>query len=222
MANENGHTTTIPRALAAELVICEIMLALGLQAMLEGYKFESFRLPSFLIMLGLLILIVWVAQLLVSWSTIYPTLSPKTMPMRGMIHLWVYVPYTGLVYLSCKYQDQYPWPLLFITLIVILDIISSTLDAHFSKNKIIHETNHNWWIRDLLLIPLIMIAWIVYLQVDQSSGESPSIWSSLMFLGGMTAGYIFDLIANREFYGLWSKSKASGSRAKRSIYHRSV
>lgn len=190
MAQEVSPTAKVPRALAAELVICEILLALGLQEMLNGFKFDLLLafLPSFLILLGLLVLIVWVAHLLVSWSAIYETLSPNAMPMRGMIHLWIYVPYTALVYLACKYQGLYPWPLLFITLIMILDITTSPLDARFSRKRIIRTTNHNWFVRDLFLAPLIAIAWLVYSQVDQSSGASPSIWSGLLFLAGMITG----------------------------------
>jgi hypothetical protein len=196
-----------PRALAAESLVEGVLLALGLEVMLGQFDFEVINWPSLCVLLGLVILVVWVAQLLIGWEDLFQSVGAMQLPLGGMLHLWILVPYIGLVYLACRYQPNYAVVLTCITLIYVLDLFGAAIHWWRSTSEFVCTLNRNWVIRDICIFtPLLGIAWCLYFALERNDQQSPTGWSGLVFLVGMTIAYLSDMRMNRDFYGthrLW-------------------
>lgn len=202
----NSELESAPRTLAAEMLVQGVLLALGLGEMLSTYEFRAIVWPQLLVLLGLVILVVWVAQLLVSWERMFGRVDVTRLPLGGFFHLWVMVPYTGLVYLACKYHHHYRMVLTFVTLIGVLDLCGSMFHWRASLSPALRLVNRNWVVRDVqIIIPFLALGWALHMYIDGAS-SLPSLWSGAAFLVGMLSVYLSDMWWNRKFYGteeLW-------------------
>jgi len=193
----------LPRVLSAQLLIGGVLLALGLETMLSTFDFEAIYVPSLLVLLGLVVMVIWVAQLLISWEITFRDVDVEQLLLGGMLDLWTSVLYIGLVYLACRYQPKYSFVLLFITLIAIFDLLTAAIHMKHTGDKRISDVNRNWVKRDIrVFTPLLGIAWLLYFVIDRNSLQpSPTLVSGIVFLAGMIIAYLSDMWINPEFYG---------------------
>jgi hypothetical protein len=180
---ENQKQPKMGSVLKTELVISSVILALGIESLLSDLNLLALDLSPFLIRCGLLILVVWVAQLLTSWERLYSQEGTNQFPLGGLPHLWMFVLYIGLVYLACNNHGNYLLVILCITLIVALDFIDSAIEWKLSPSEYVREVNYRWLKRDFFpFTPSLIIGWALYWALERYSPNAPTLWSGIFSL----------------------------------------
>jgi hypothetical protein len=220
-----NEKNVVPKVFGAELFISTLILGLGVDQMLSKFDFEHIfsQIPSFVLIVALLLIVVYEAQMFMAWEHIYKHLSPDDLSVGGLVHFWGSILYSLLTYLICKDFDNYFLVLTFLSILVLLDLAMSYFDFRATtrsiglrKNQIIEilvSTNRKWLKRDYKMwMPLMILAWGFHYFIDGDIlSRNISLTTSILFFFSIIFIYSYDLINNRTFYGTESFAEHLGA-----------
>lgn len=196
----------------AELLLGQLLLAMGLQAMLDQFPFKAEILkPAILTLLAMLVLITWVAHLLIALERLYANGVPWKRPAQEALHMGVFILYLSVVFVACKNQMNQEMMMVALTVLFLLDLLTSAYDATHSEHVAYKQLNWNWVRRDLkVLLPLLVMCWLAHVFWDPGSrpatadGRPAQVgWlSGCLWIVTMVVGYWRDITMNRDFYAL--------------------